>query len=295
MYDDLLMFVNLVEIGSFTATAKKYNTSQATISRKIQNLEQQLGLSLINRNSRNFETTDVGMKIFWKLVNCESLITNTLEEVRMDNQEHKVRLRVALPPTLAFHQISQHIGQFLEDNPGISLELFYQKVSVDMVSQNLDLAINTNIPRSQIVKIKMIKTTKLQLYASQKYLQKHGAPQTLAELEQNHVVIGLINPDDSINESNRAYNSKTHESVWVNNNQQRVLTNDALNTFQLVRHGYAIGGAWDDLFFEQLSTGEYVKILPDYTFGELPFYLIRHAGRHSPAIDKFAKFLEACF
>ncbi|HRG63769.1 MAG TPA: LysR family transcriptional regulator [Burkholderiales bacterium] len=294
MQEDLLIFVCLVEIGSFTATAKKYNTSQPTISRRIQALEDSLGVKLINRNSRNVEITPAGQKIYQKLAAFQSIIENTIEEVKNDAKQHKTRLRLALPPTLAFHHITNRIDEFLEQNPNVSLELFFQKTSVDMVGQNLDLAINVNVPASQVAKIKLIKKVKLHLYASKKYVDKYGAPNSLEELTQ-HTVIGIINPDNSIEKYINAYNLKTQETVPVINNQNRIMTNDALSTYPLVSNGSAIGGAWDDLFFEQLSSGEYVKILPDYAFGEVPFYLIRHSGRTLPIIDKLALFLESCF
>mgnify|MGYP000396728475 CR=1 FL=1 len=67
------------------------------------------------------------------------------------------------------------------------------------------------------------------------------------------------------------------------------------STYPLVSNDSAIGLAWDDLFFEQFSSGEYVEILPKYVFGEVPFYLIRHYGRTLPIIDKLAIFLESYF
>ena len=250
MQEDLLIFVCLVEIGSFTATAKKYNTSQPTISRRIQALEDSLGVKLINRNSRNVEITPAGQKIYQKLAAFQSIIENTIEEVKNDAKQHKTRLRLALPPTLAFHHITNRIDEFLEQNPNVSLELFFQKTSVDMVGQNLDLAINVNVPASQVAKIKLIKKVKLHLYASKKYVDKYGAPNSLEELTQ-HTVIGIINPDNSIEKYINAYNLKTQETVPVINNQNRIMTNDALSTYPLVSNGSAIGGAWDDLFFEK--------------------------------------------
>lgn len=99
----------------------------------------------------------------------------------------------------------------------------------------------------------------------------------------------------ALEENLTAFNLKTGNTIKVNNNQNRILTNDALSTYQLVAKGAAIGGAWDDLFFEQLANKEYIKILPEYAFGEVPFYLIRHAGKTLPALDKFTAFIESCF
>ncbi len=294
MHEDLLIFVSLVEIGSFTGTAKKYATSQPTISRRIQALEDNLGVKLINRNSRNLEITPAGQKIYQRLANFQAILEDTIEEIKSDTKQNNVRLRVAFPPTLAFHHITNRLDEFLNENPNVSLELFFQKTSVDLVGQNLDLAVNINMPTSQIAKVKLIKKVKLQLFASKKYVEAFGKPKKIEDLTK-HTVIGLINPDGSIDESLTAFNLKTGETIKVNNSLNRILTNDALSTYQLVAKGAAIGGAWDDLFFEQLANKEYIKILPEYAFGEVPFYLIRHAGKTLPALDKFTAFIESCF
>ena len=59
-YDDILLFVKLVNIGTFSGLAKSINVTQSTISKKIQKLEQQLNLQLIHRNSRTLELTADG-------------------------------------------------------------------------------------------------------------------------------------------------------------------------------------------------------------------------------------------
>lgn len=106
MYDDLLMFVKFVEIGSFVGTAKYYNTTQPTITRRMQALEDKLGYELLKRNSRSFEITDAGKKIYKNLAGCENIIENTLEEIQIELKHNKVRLRIALPPAISYHLIT---------------------------------------------------------------------------------------------------------------------------------------------------------------------------------------------
>ena len=68
MYDTVALFIKLVEIGNYTKAATLLNTSQATLSRKIQSLEQELGVDLVRRNNRVFELTEQGELLYQRLV-----------------------------------------------------------------------------------------------------------------------------------------------------------------------------------------------------------------------------------
>lgn len=294
MYDDLFMFIKLIELGSFSKTAKFYKTTQPTVTRRIIALEDKLGVRLVDRDARVFQVTSAGLKIFKELSNSQTQIDSTLNQVKCEKQNCNTRLRVAFPPTLAFHNITLALGDFLKQNPDISLNIFYQKEAVDLIKQDLDLAISSTLPLSETDQTKLLYKINFQLFASKKYVAENGAPKTIADLA-HHTVVGLIHNDGTIDKRSKAVNLKTGLAEYSDNSNVRILTNDALNTHKLVTHGYAIGGGWDSLFFDKLASGEYIKILPDYVFGEIPCYLFTHPKRKSKALNKLLELLENCF
>ena len=294
MYDDLLMFVKLVTIGSFSHTAKYYGTSQPTITRRIQSLEAQLGIQLIKRNTRNLEITFAGQKLYERLQNYKTSIDNIVQELKSTEGSTNSRLRIALPPTISFYVISPYIGEFMVQNANISLDIIYQRSAVDIVTQKLDLAVNANLPTSQVVKIKLLHKAHFQLYASNEYVERYGLPKNLADLTK-HTVIGMINSDNSIDKTLYAHNILSDEKIAINNSVCRILSNEGLNIHQIVSSGYAIGGLWDTLINDEHANSNLVIVLPEYTFSEIPYYLIRDPENKSPSLELLIKFIEECF
>ena len=294
MYDDLLMFVKLVTIGSFSQTAKYYATSQPTISRRIQSLESQLGIQLIKRNTRHLEITFFGRQLYERLQHYKTAIDNIVQELKSSEGTTNSRLRIALPPVLAFYVISPYIGEFMAQNLNLSLDIIYQRSPVDIVVQKLDLAVNANLPTSQVVKIKLLHKAYFQLYASNDYVKRYGLPETIEELAQ-HTVIGMINSDDSVDKTLYAQNKISGERVALNNRACRILCNEGLNIHQIVSGGHAIGGLWDTLINDDQVNSNLVMLLPEYTFSEIPYYLIRDPENKSASLALVIKFIEDCF
>ncbi len=294
LYDDLLMFIKLVNIGSFSQTAKFYNISQPTITRRIQALEQDLGTQLIKRNTRNLEITITGQRLYESLQGFKTSIDNIIQEITSSEGTFKERIRVALPPAISFYVISPYLGEFMYKNPNISLDIIYQRSSVDLVTQNLDLALNTNLPSSQVVKIKLLHRAYFQLYATKEYVRRFGLPQSMEELSR-HTVIGMINSDDSIERILYAHHKVTGDQVALNNSSCRLLSNEGLNIHQIIRSGYAIGGLWDTLINDSQVNSNLIKVLPEYTFMEIPYYLIRDPEKKSPNLELVINFIEECF
>ncbi len=294
MYDDLLMFVKLVALGSFSQTAKDYNTSQPTITRRIQALEQALGIQLLKRNTRNIELTVAGHKLYESVRGYKFSIDNIIRNLRTSEGNLKERIRIALPPAMSFYVISPYIGEFLAKNPDISLDIIYQRSAVDLVTQNLDLAVNANPPTSQVVKIKLLHKAHFQLYASKDYVKRYGLPKSMAELA-SHTVIGMINSDDTVTKILYANHVKTGEQIALDNHTCRILSNEGLNIHQIVNSGYAIGGLWDTLLLNDTASQGLVKVFPEYTFSEIPYFLIRDAENKSANLEALVKFIEECF
>lgn len=294
MYDDLLMFVKLVNIGSFSQTAKFFDTSQPTITRRMQALEQTLGIQLIKRNTRNLEITIAGQRLYDSLQGYKTSIDNIIQEIKSSQGNSKERIRIALPPSLSFYVISPFIGEFMYKNPNISLDIIYQRASVDLVTQNLDLAVNANPPTSQVVKIKLLHKAYFQLYATKEYEQRFGLPNEMNELSQ-HTVIGMINSDNSIDKILYAHHKISGEQVALNNGSCRILSNEGLNIHKIISSGYAIGGLWDTLINDARVNSNLIMVLPDYTFSEIPYFLIRDPEKKSPNLDIVIEFIEECF
>lgn len=115
-YDDIFLFVKVVEVGSFSDSAKLLKINAATISRRIRALEDELGVILIRRDTRNFEVTTTGLQIYHEFSSKDKLFDEVIKDIVAHDQEVNVVLKVALPLILGLEKITPIIGTILVAN-----------------------------------------------------------------------------------------------------------------------------------------------------------------------------------
>ena len=293
MINDILTFLQVVETGSFTKAATKLNTTQATISRRVQELEKELGLSLVNRNTRALEITRIGHELYSKLRNSELYIQNVINELKSQNGLNSGKLRVSLGNLIALKIITPYLPEFMRDNPGITLEVFYQNNDVDLIKDHFDLAITYILPTQQTTLVKKLHTYKTKLYCAPSYIRKYGEPKTIEDLSQ-HMFPGALNNKSKISTIEHVKHIVTGEELTIHGNA-RLFTNSSLHLIKMAVCGEIICWAWDFAVADELSRNELVPILPDYNFMDISFYQIRLANVKNPLLDLFCNFIQECF
>ena len=294
LINELTTFIQLVESLSFTKTAAKQNTTQATISRRIQELERNLGLQLVKRDTRNITITEAGQKLYAGVKKQENELDNLVQQLHHETRENEGTIKVSLAHVMAYKLISRNIGKFLRSNPGINLQIFYQNNSFNLVNEQFDLAVVAQIPKQQTTIVKLLCKFKLQLYCTPEYIHKYGQPQCIADL-QHHLYTGFIQNDFTLLKQLHAKNIRTNEVTVIDNIFSRIMINSSLHAQELARAGELIVGAWDYIVQDELNSGAMVKILPEYTFGEVPYYLIRLPNSRNAINNLFAQFVENLF
>ena len=140
MFDDICIFIAIINCGNFSIAARKLNISQSTLSKKITALETMLGSKLINRDSRNFNLTNDGKVFYDAFCYLEENVKQKLQNVI----EHKPvqYLNLLLPSCLINHPISNNIMSILEFEPNIKTQVVYRNL-MDLTQSNVfyDLAL----------------------------------------------------------------------------------------------------------------------------------------------------------
>ena len=295
MYDDIFMFVKLVEIGSFSALSRKLDTTQATISRRVQNLETELGVSLFHRNTRRLEVTDTGKQIYEKFKNQEAHLNSLIEETVHSSQGISGTLRVALPIAVSRNIITPHLAKFLATYPKVNLITSFITGQMELVKDGFDLAISIVLPKAQNNIVKLLHKFNVHLYASSSYLNKYGNINSLNELQDNHILkMGILTPEGTVIKEVIAKNKITQDEQQITFNP-RLSVNNLLHAYEIAQSGEIIVAGWDSLLDPYMKTGEIVKILPEYSFGEIPCYLIRQSMETTALQTAFIDFIERCF
>lgn len=305
-YDDIFLFIKLVKVGSYSGLAKSLHTTQATISRRIQNLEENLHLQLIRRNQRGlFKMTPDGEILYAKFSEQEKILGSALREVIDRQNVVRGTLRIAIPLLLYNKVLAPHIHIFQEDYPDAKLIISYAAGSVDLLKDNFDLAVSTSLPVSQTNTIKWLNSYHYRLYATNEYILKYGKPNTPEELIQHKLIGSSINtvekylvigqsPDNLIDKHLEATNINTNKTSIIDYNPSICISNAFANIDMVYNNNYIVKAL--DLFMNNdLANGKVQLILPEYTFGSSKFYLIRNNGIRSKLEQAFVEFIKESF
>ena len=296
MFDvnDLLLYVKVVEIGSFLHTARLLNVSHPTIARKIKNLETYLDATLLIVSTKGFEVTDIGKQIYnlikEQAITVDDLI-NKLELIAKAENEPRGKLKIALPMVISMNLISPYLPDFLIKYPHIDMIVRYQNQEIDLVKGGYDLAILNYIPNQLNLKIKHVLTIMMKLYCTKAYAQKYGVPKTPEELA-NHLVTGYMLVDETIPHQIPLINTKTGINTVINM-PQRFVINNALHSLKFMFSNEVICAMYDDLD-PILKTDAVIPVLPEYHSQVVKYYMVRHPHSNDLKTNLCAKFLEEC-
>ncbi|QGP81135.1 LysR substrate-binding domain-containing protein [Sphingobium sp. CAP-1] len=144
--NDLYYFVQIVDHGGFAPAARVIHQPKSKLSRRIQLLEDRLGVRLLNRSSRRFSVTDVGQEYYRHcvamLVEAEAA-EQVIAELRA---EPRGVIRMACPVGLLQFQFSGLIARFIKDHPAVEIHLKSFNRPVDLIAEGFDLAIRARFP-----------------------------------------------------------------------------------------------------------------------------------------------------
>lgn len=293
MYDDIFLFVRLVETGSFSALSRKIDVTQTTISRRIRTLEDKLGVTLFHRNTRKLEPNETGKTLYHKFKHQERSLQIHLEDIINTEDNLCGTLKVALPMAISKTVIAPHISDFSCQHPKLNLIISFITSQIDLVRDGFDLAVSLAMPRSQNSVIKILHNFKIHFYATREYLDKNPPINTIDDF-LTHKKLGYIAPDGTLVRQLIATNNVTGEERIINL-EPTLFVNNVVHAYEIAQSDNILIAGWDSLIAPALQSGEIIKVLPDYTFGVLPCYLIKESAEVPRVHKTFIQFIEKCF
>jgi DNA-binding transcriptional LysR family regulator len=133
------LFVSVVRVGSLSATAARMRIPLATLSRRVRELERQLGVQLLERSARGTKLTDAGQRLYEHASRGIDALADAEEAVRSDQARLKGRLRLSLPPS--FEPWWHLLGAFQRRYPDIQVAVYTTERAVDLVVEGIDVTL----------------------------------------------------------------------------------------------------------------------------------------------------------
>ncbi len=292
MYDDILLFINLFNNRKYSILARKLSISQSTISRRIEALERQIGHKLVEENTRYITLTEKGKILYEKFKNLQNEVKELIEPLYDTQNKITGRLKVMLPVFLSHYAITPYLPNFMINNPELQLSITYNSYNLNMTKEKYDIALLAFQPQQQTQRARLVHTDKIILVCSQQCIDKYGKPCNPENLAK-YPVIGKILFDQSIINYVELYSETSNSSKKIPN-PEYLRINSFLEIMYLVKNGTAIAGLPEASIQEELSSGELIRILPDYHCGYIKHYLVRNIDSDDLRYTKFEKFILEC-
>lgn len=191
--NDVSLFIQVVEHNSFTAAADKLGIQKSTISRRISQLEDDLGVRLIQRTTRKLSLTDEGQDLFERCQPLLDELTNATDHVTSKQSEPKGRLRITMPPEMGLFIMNDVVASFVEKYPLIQVDIELSPRVVDLVEEGIDLALRVGALSDSSLIGRRIAEVRLKLFASSNYLKNTETPKTPEDLKQHQCIGTLLN------------------------------------------------------------------------------------------------------
>jgi DNA-binding transcriptional LysR family regulator len=181
-------FVRTVEMGSFSAVAREQNTTQPTISKQIAALEEYLDVQLLVRSTRKVSLSDEGARFYEQCQQVLEALAAAESSVGRRQQPCGV-LRVNCSVAFGQMQIMPRLKRFLDRYPEIEVDLTMCDRMVDMVEENIDLAIRIGNFVDLHLMSKQIGITRLIAVGSAAYFEKFAEPHVPSDLIHHNCIV----------------------------------------------------------------------------------------------------------
>ena len=283
----LIIFAKVVEAKSFSEAARRLGMPISTVSRRVAELEDQLGVRLLDRSTRNLRLTDLGTEVLEQAT--RSVEINDAVESIVSNQLANVTgtLRLSAPPNISDTLLTPLVTAFQASYPNVRVHILIAERFVDHIADGVDVVFRLGALKDSSLVARRILTYRHQLLASPDYLKGREAPEK---------------PQDLLRHRLLSFSYGRPEGSWtfvhVNGRDQETLTFQphlTMNDFAGLTPALLAGGGIGDLppvvQPDLVRDGRLVEVMPNWRFHTLDLSLVHLGNRHMPkALRVFKEF-----
>jgi DNA-binding transcriptional LysR family regulator len=181
-------FLRVVESGTFTAAARHLQLPVSSVSRSVSKLENDLGVVLLERTTRQVSLTEAGRVYYERAREAVSGLDEATTLAGETAAEASGVVRVSAPPELAARLVWV-VGEFVRLHPKVHVDVMTTARGAELVGTEVDIAIVHGRLEDSSLIVKKLGATVHRLYASAAYIERHGRPQTANELSRHRAVL----------------------------------------------------------------------------------------------------------
>lgn len=290
---ELSAFVKVVQTGSFTRAAESLGTHKAHLSRVITQLENKLGVRLLERSTRSLSLTEVGREIFERAVGILGAVEDAKRTAQRTQADPQGVLKLTCGVEFGMVAVSRWISTYMQRYPKVQVVSELTGRLVDLVHEGFDLAIRVgNLPDSSLAARKL-GDLEYGLIASPSYLSRRGVPLT---------------PGDLSHHDRLAFNVGSQSKVWrlesltqptekaIVETVPRLSVNNSFAVRDAAEQGLGIAQLPLVVVKQQLTQGSLIHVMKDWKPPNVPVHAVFPSARYlTPKVRAFIELAVEAF
>lgn len=283
-WDKLRIFHAVADAGSLTHAGDKLHLSQSAVSRQIRALEESLNTTLFHRHARGLILTEQGELLFDATKSMNKRLEAASARIKDSEEEVFGELRVTTTTGFGSLWLAPRLPHLYEKYPDLKIDLMLEERVLDLPMREADVAIRMKEPSQADLIRKRLMSVRMRLYASQKYLDAHGAINEVSDIAKHRLI--CQNPSSA----QVAAGASLVQTLLAQDAPSLLTVNNYFGVLQGVISNLGVG-VLPDYVTEDFP--DLVRVLPDLESGEVPVFLAYPEElRQSKRISAFRDFVQ---
>jgi DNA-binding transcriptional LysR family regulator len=283
--NDIAVFVKVAQLESFSRAAHSMGMPVSTVSRKVSELEAELGVTLLQRTTRKLTLTSQGRDYFNQCSEPLNLLFDAERVLTQTQKKPEGLLKISVPVILGQDPFLEFISDCLKSYPRLKIDLFITNLFLDLIAENVDVAIRFGELKDSTLIAKKLGSQTRYVVAAPEYLQDQELPTSPEDLTLHQCVL---------------LNGKNNEAVWELLSGRKsakinvsgpISSRDFQSVSTFVYRGHGVGFLPSTYCDARIKKKELVRLLPDWTSAPLDVHAIYPTRNFLPA--RLHVFLEA--
>ena len=290
-FKELTTFVEVAQRGSLSAAAREEGITPAMVGRRIDQLEERLGVKLFKRSTRKVTLTPEGTTFYEDCHRLLGELRSAEDALTVGARNASGRLIVTAPTSFGRRHIAPHLPAFIAEHPNLAITLHLSERMVDLKNERFDLAIRiADLKSADLIAAKLARNHRV-VCGSPTYFKRAGKPKALLDLAKHNCLV--TSTEDGVAD-NWSFQDKGRPTVMKVAGNLQCNDGEVLTRWAISGEGLAWRSAWE--VSEEVKRGRLVTVLDEYAFPGNNIYAVYPERRLLPAKVKFfIEFLKKTF
>lgn len=267
--NDVLVFTEVLDSGSFTAAADTLAMPKSNVSRSVTRLESALGVKLLERTTRSLAPTEIGRAFYDHATRVKEELEAAKASLEKLTASPRGELRVCASVTVGQNLLAPHLATFTNMHPDVKIDLRLTNRRVDLLEEGFDVAIRVGEMADSNLVSRLLCKRQMSLFASSSYLKTTETPLNSPDDLNGHVCLHM----NAVTNRAKWHLKFVSQSVEINF-KPHFSSDDFLVLSQLAAGGAGVALLPDYLCSEHVESGLLERVLPDWSGGTVSMYTL---------------------